>query len=431
MRRLLVAALSVASVALAACTGSTEPATKVTNVSAQLNARGYADDGPASWWWEYDSVRSDLGTANDTEICGNPPEADRRCGPASAGSPSNQVALSVTVTGLTPSTTYYFRACGQDVNDTQPTCADIHSFRTLAGTRYAFDRAWGSRGSADGQFFVPLYLATDAGGNVYVTDSGNDRVQKFTSTGGFITKWGSNGAGPGQFAEEGPVGVATDSAGNVYVADRGSPLTTGNFRIQKFSSSGGFLITWGSNGSGDSQFLGPRGLATDRAGGVYVADYPADSFDHHRVKKYGSTGVFITKWGSFGIGDGQFREPNGMATDAAGNVYVADSGNNRVQKFTSSGVFITKWGSSGAGNGAFGFPCGVATDSAGGVYVGDSGNDRVQKFTSAGSFITSWGGSGPSAGQFSGPCGVATDSLGSVYVADRSNHRIQKFKPVE
>jgi sugar lactone lactonase YvrE len=431
MRRPLIAALSAASVALAACTGSTEPATNVTNVSAQLNARGYTDDGPASWWWEYDSVRSDLGTANDTEICGNPPEPDRRCGPASGGSQSSQIPLSVTVTGLAPGTTYYFRACGQDVSDAQPTCANSHSFRTLAGTRYALDRAWGSRGSANGQFFLPLYVATDARGHVYVSDSGNHRVQTFTSTGAFITKWGSTGAGNGQFGEEGPVGVATDSAGNAYVADRGSPFTTGNHRIQKFASSGGFVTTWGSNGSGDNQFLGPRGLATDRAGSVYVADYPTASFDFHRVKKYGSTGAFITKWGSFGIGDGQFREPNAVATDAAGSVYVADSGNHRIQKFTSTGAFVTKWGSSGAGNGAFNFPLGVATDSAGGVYVGDSGNDRVQKFTSAGSFVTSWGGSGPSAGQFSGPCGIATDALGSVYVADRSNHRIQKFKPVE
>jgi sugar lactone lactonase YvrE len=431
MRRPLLAALSVASVALTACTGSTEPATKVTNVSAQLNARGYTDDGPASWWWEYDSVRSDLGTANDTEICGNPPEPDRRCGPASGGSQSNQIPLSVTVTGLAPGTTYYFRACGQDVNDTQPTCANVHSFRTLAGTRYALDRTWGTRGSGNGQFFVPVYVATDARGDVYVADGGNDRVQKFTSTGGFITKWGSGGAGNGQFAEEGPRGVATDAAGNVYVADHGSPLTPVNFRIQKFSSTGGFITTWGTNGSGDTQFLGPKGLATDRAGSVYVADYPFNSFDFHRVKKYGSTGAFITKWGSFGIADGQFREPNGVATDSAGNVYVADSGNDRVQKFSSTGAFITKWGSSGAGNGAFQYPCGVAADSAGGVFVSDADNDNLQKFTSAGGFVTTWGGSGSAAGQFSDPCGLATDALGSVYVADVSNHRIQKFTPIE
>ena len=124
---------------------------------------------------------------------------------------------------------------------------------------------------------------------------------------------------------------------------------------------------------------------------------------------------------------GAQRRGNGRA----GNVYVADSGNDRVQKFTSTGAFITKWGSSGAGNGAFQSPCGVAADSAGGVYVADSGNDNLQKFTSAGGFITTWGGSGSAAGQFSDPCGVATDAVGSVYVADVANHRIQKFTPIE
>ena len=144
MRRLLLAAVPAASVALAACTGSTQPATKVTNVSAQLNARGYTDDGPATWWWEYDSVRSDLGTANDTEICGSPPEPDRRCGPASGGSQSNQIPLSVTVTGLDARHHLLLPRLRPGLNDTQPTCANVHSFRTLAGTRYALDRTWGS-----------------------------------------------------------------------------------------------------------------------------------------------------------------------------------------------------------------------------------------------------------------------------------------------
>jgi hypothetical protein len=146
MRRLLLATLAaVAAVGLAACVGSTEPATNVTNNSAQLNARGYTDDGPATWWWEYDTVQADLGTLNDTEVCGNPPELDNRCGPASGGSQSNQVPLSVTVRGLDPSTTYYFRACGQDENDSGPTCAQTRSFTTLPGTSFDYtgaSRTW-------------------------------------------------------------------------------------------------------------------------------------------------------------------------------------------------------------------------------------------------------------------------------------------------
>ena len=86
---------------------------------------------------------------------------------------------------------------------------------------------WGSTGTEDGQFKNPLGVAVDSSGNIYVADADNYRIQKFTSDGGFITKWGSNGTGDGQFHE--PIGVAVDSSGNIYVAD------SGNDRIQKFA----------------------------------------------------------------------------------------------------------------------------------------------------------------------------------------------------
>ena len=113
-RSVSVLAAAVVCLGVVGCVGDTDPATNVTNLSAKLNAHGFTNDGPATWWWEYDTVKSELGTSGDTEVCGNPSEADKRCGPARAGSPGSQVSLSVTVTGLTPNTTYYFRACGQD-----------------------------------------------------------------------------------------------------------------------------------------------------------------------------------------------------------------------------------------------------------------------------------------------------------------------------
>ena len=130
MKRFLTVPVALALV-FSACAGSTEPASNVLNVSAQLNAKGYTNDGPATWWWEYDTVQSDLGTANDTEVCGSgtgPRRPIGRCGPATGGSASNQIPLNVVVTGLTPNTTYYFRACGQDTNDPGPTCASTRSF---------------------------------------------------------------------------------------------------------------------------------------------------------------------------------------------------------------------------------------------------------------------------------------------------------------
>ena len=113
-----------AALALAGCVGDTDPATNVTSKTAQLNAHGRTNDGPASWWWEYSTSKATVESNGGTEVCGSPPEADGRCGPAQGPSGTN-VALNFKLTGLTPSTTYWFRACGQDVNDPSPTCGRV------------------------------------------------------------------------------------------------------------------------------------------------------------------------------------------------------------------------------------------------------------------------------------------------------------------
>jgi hypothetical protein len=121
---------------LAACAGGTDDAANVRANEARLRAHGYTNDGPATWWWEYDTVKAELGTASDTEVCGSgsgPKEPDNRCGPATGGSASNTIPLNVIITGLAPDTTYHFRACGQDTNDPSPTCANVRNFRTSKG----------------------------------------------------------------------------------------------------------------------------------------------------------------------------------------------------------------------------------------------------------------------------------------------------------
>ena len=103
--------------------------------------------------------------------------------------------------------------------------------------------------------------------------------------------------------------------------------------------------------------------------------------------------IYLTQWGSPGGGNEQFSEPFGVATDAAGNVYVSDYNNNRIQKFTNTGTYLTQWGSEGSGDGQFDRPYGVATDAAGNVYVVDAGNNRIQKFgdPSTPTKATTWG----------------------------------------
>ncbi|MEK6273460.1 MAG: Ig-like domain-containing protein [Actinomycetota bacterium] len=290
-----------------------------------------------------------------------------------------------------------------------------------ASASITFDLTWGSVGIGNGNFTLPTRVATDSSGNPYVSDTGNHRIQKFTTSGVFTTKWGATllgvpiaGTGDGEFNL--PSGVATDSSSNVYVAD------TTNNRIQKFNSTGGFLTKWGSLGTGTSQFNGPQGIATDSSSNVYVADTT-----NNRIQKFNSTGTYITQWGSAGAGDGQFSLPSGVATDSSGNVYVADAGNSRIQKFDPSGTFIAKWGSAGAGNGQFGTTLDVATGSHGNVIVADGTNNRIQKFRPSGTFITTWGSLGTGTSQFNGPSGVAVASTDHVYVVDRVNNRIQKF----
>jgi len=183
-----------------------------------------------------------------------------------------------------------------------------------------------------------------------------------------------------------------------------------------------FVTKWGSRGSGDGQFESPKGIAVDAVGNVYVADSR-----NHRIQEFDGSGTFLTKWGSQGSGDGQFALPLGVIVDAAGNVYVTEAWNNRLQKFDGGGTFLAKWGSQGKGDGQFNEPWDVAVDTAGNVYVADEGNHRIQKFDGDGTFLRKWGSLGRGNGQFDDPKGVAVDALGNVYVAESGNHRLEKF----
>ena len=179
---------------------------------------------------------------------------------------------------------------------------------------------------------------------------------------------------------------------------------------------------WGTEGKCDGQFRNPHGIAVDGSGNVYVAD----SFNG-RLQVLTANGEFLTKWGPRGSGDRQFRNPQGIAVDGSESVYVTDKGNNRVQVLTASGEFLRKWGSQGSGDGQFNRPWGIAVDGAGNVYVADSGNHRVQVFSAGGEFLRKWGSQGSGDGQFEEPAGIAVDASGHVYVADSSNHRVQVF----
>ncbi len=212
----------------------------------------------------------------------------------------------------------------------------------------------------------------------------------------------------------------------MYVADQLS------YVVQKFSATGAFETEWGSYGGGHGQFGPIGGLATDAAGNVYVVDS-----SHNRIEKFDPNGNFILQWGHKGSEPGDFnfgssqdytKPPGGGVAVAGSYVYVADSGNNRIERFNLEGGEPMEWGTKGSGPGQFSYPRGVAANESE-VLVADDDNHRIEKFAPEGAYQSSAGSQGTGPGQFGFPYGVALDAAGNVYVADDLNHRIVKLTP--
>ena len=234
----------------------------------------------------------------------------------------------------------------------------------------------------------------------------------------FILKWGVIGSGNGQFIL--PRGIAVDPSGNVYVTDSAGDSAG---QVQKFDANGTFIARLGQNNGTAQGFLNAHRITTDSSGNVYATDGAVESATNV-VKKFNSSGVFQF---AFGSSPGTFQAAAGIAVDSSGNIYVADSSANVVKKFSSTGTSIGTIGSAGSGDGQFSNPVGIAIDSANNLYVADTANNRIQKFNSAGTFVTKWGTVGSGNGELNAPQGVAVDTVGTVYVADTGNNRVQLF----
>lgn len=171
------------------------------------------------------------------------------------------------------------------------------------------------------KFWGPRDIAIDAQGNVYVTDTGNKRVQKFSPAGEFIQAWGGGGIIPGSFEE--PVGIDIDAQGNIYVAD------TWNRRVQKFDANFTPLAQWEVvNGWQSETVVNKPYLAVDHQGRVFISDP-----EGYRIIVYDTNGQLLGTWGQYGQDLASFALPNGLAFDSQGNLLVADADNNRIMKF--------------------------------------------------------------------------------------------------
>ena len=300
---------------------------------------------------------------------------------------------------------------------------------TLAGTSGAVGSNDGSGAAA--RFKYPQGVATDKAGNVYVADTENHLIRKITPAGRVTTLAGSagvagssDGTGPAASFNR-PQGVAVDNAGNVYVAD------TYNHTIRKVTPEGAVStlagtadVVGGADGMGPAAgFSYPGSVATDRAGNVYVADTNNDAI--RRITPRGLVTTLAGTVGTVGSSDGagtaaSFHAPRGVTTDEAGNLYVADTANNVIRKIAPGGVVTTL-----ASPVAFDRPAGIAIDGAGDIYVADTGSNAIRKITREGVLTLA----GPVTGGFSLPSGIATDGAGNVYVADTNNSIIRKLAP--
>ncbi len=330
---------------------------------------------------------------------------------------------------------------------------DVHTYAGLGKAGFS-----GDGGQATAAFLKsPSCVATDAAGNLYISDRANQRIRKVDATGKISTIAGNGAAG---YSGDGgsailaklknPSGIAVDSAGDVLFADMG------NNRIRKVSASGVITTVAGTGAAHFSGDGGPaagaainhaEGVAVDSNGNIYISDT-----GNNRIRMISTAGVINTVAGTGAAGfsgDGgpaisaKLNRPAGIALDAAGKLYVADCYNHSIRVIDLNGGITTlagdgKPGFSGDGGSAVSaslkFPSGVAVNAAGDVYIADWHSQRVRVVdtsgtitTLAGTGVRGFSGDGAAAGDavLSFPFGLTADSKGNIFIADSKNNRIR------
>ncbi len=236
----------------------------------------------------------------------------------------------------------------------------------------------------------------------------------------------SHSVGRNEFAGTGfrnPVDMALGADDIVYVINRAYENRPDGVRITVCTINEDYVTEFGSYGEGDGQFIWPSSIALDKDENIYIADEWLN-----RITVYDSNGEFIRKWGEPGANQGEIDGPAGLAI-SGNSIYVSDSRNNRVQKFSLDGKFESSFGESGDKAGQFNMPWGIGLDNDGNIYVTDWRNDRIQQFNSNGEWQATFGTSGTAVGQFNRPNSVSVDTDGDIYVSDWLNDRIQILAP--
>ena len=282
---------------------------------------------------------------------------------------------------------------------------------TRGPLRLKFLQVVGSPGSGPGQFLDPQGISVDPEGNVYVADTGNDRVQKFNDEGEFVIEIGGFGFDAEQFNE--PRDLCASVGLDIYVVD------SQNRRLQRFDRYLNYLSTLVPNPNLDEslQFGIVNGIDISSTGEIYLADSEND-----RILKLDAFERPERGFGDIGYGPGILRTPASLSANEKSTVYVCDSGNDRIAIYDIFGEY-----QSSLGQGTLRAPHGIDLDALGNVFVADTGNNRIVAFNPSGERILTFGSLGDGFGSFRSPHDLTIDRHGILYVLDSGNGRIQKF----
>lgn len=291
--------------------------------------------------------------------------------------------------------------------------AEVGAQAIPASLRLRILFAFGGEGDKPGQLRNPQGIALDPEGNIYVADTGNNRIQKFDRHGRLLRQIGGFGWGREQFDR--PVDICASSGLDVFVADYN------NERIERYDVHLNYISSYRSDVSVEERlrFGLPLGVAISRHGELFVVDG-----DNRRLLKVNSFGLPELSFGDFRWAQGQLERPAQVAVSTNDLVYVVDLGAESVVVFDYYGNFIRK-----VGGGALRAPSGVAVDKQGRVWIADTGNDRIVVLSAEGRFLGAWGGGGEMLGAFRRPTDVAVGG-GRVCVLDAGNCRVQVFELV-
>lgn len=266
---------------------------------------------------------------------------------------------------------------------------------------------WGQAEEGPGQLSLPLSIATDPAGTLYIADAGNRYIHRFEPQGRLLHAFTHE-----RF--ERPTAVAV-AGGKIYVADYSAE------RIFVFSPEGSLLEE--ISGPQGSHFLGPVSVAVDREGNIYVLE-----FDGHRVQKFDARGRFEKRWGHDGNAPGAFHFPVDLAIGPDGYVYVADTHNRRIQKFTRDGEFVAAWGQPGTAPEQMDDITGIASLGENFLLVADSGNRRLQVWTLDGQHVHTEDLRAHVGAEMESPADVAVGRKDDLFVLDPTGHRVLRFR---